>query len=420
MKLFFAPFKCAIFMLASLGMLSACSDDSGGGGGTSSVTITEGSAASVLNAAGGSLDSADLIDVNTALSSRNQSTNDPLCSEFGEPWDTDTDAVMLDSNEAYAGRLFYCLVSSTAVESVDTIPGQLAQLESILCTMENGVGLTADSYTEAGAELVDSAPQSVSLPASCWPQGTPDGLTEVPLDSVVATLLDPQTDGFQYQIRLQASALAIDVTVKFFNSNGVFGFQKTEPGATGFAGSDFRITVDSNNGVLLANLIEDRGGAGGADSVYRTLMRLRVAGTMSAANFRFTQVNAGRGYVFISGPALDDGLPGGNDTTFAYNAYTVDGTSDNGFEFTRWMTMNSDTTDPSSVSTTCDGSGDCSGALSFDETAMNAFMAKDAAGKSGWDTFIASGLPMCDAASGADAITFSDVPSSTGALGVCN
>ena len=41
-----------------------------------------------------------------------QSSNDPKCSTNGEPWDADTNAVMLDTKVGHAEGVFYCLINS--------------------------------------------------------------------------------------------------------------------------------------------------------------------------------------------------------------------------------------------------------------------------------------------------------------------
>ncbi len=378
-------------------------------------TVSDSSGASIIGAASAAVGSADIGSSGSALVVKNQSNFDPLCSENGDPWDTNTNAPMDANDQEYANRVFYCLVTSNTLESVDTLPGFLRMQESVFCALEAHFGITLSDFTTGGNELVTSAPEAMTLTTSCFPQGLPDGMTSVNLTSAVLTALDPATTGYEYEIALNGDVQTI---LRYFNENGVIGFQTTSDGEAEGAGEDSRVTVDTNTGVVLLSVIQDRAGGGGADSVYRNLIRGRIKGNFNTSTYQFTSITEGDAYYFISGP-MDDG----DDEEFAYSVYTVKGNSTTGFAFKHFSTANSNTTDPTVVAanTLCsDGDETCPDS-DFDTSAMNAVFKRPAGVKTAWSNYKNSGLPMCEPTSnGRASITVSNVPTSTGALGVCN
>lgn len=381
---------------------------------SAAANITEGSAASLMESSSTVIKSAQVGTLNVGLSDT-QSTNDANCSSNGDPWDADSSAVR-QSGTGYVGHKYYCKLNSGTIESVDTIPGFIRQQQSIFCSIEEALGVTVSSFTSGGTELVSGESTTMTLSDACWPQGQPDGTTSVSLTSVTATLLDSSTDGWQYKLAMTSPDVG-SITVKYFNSNGVFGFQNTQAGNDPGAGTDIKVVIDTNNGVLLFNEVEDRNGSGGSDSVYRGLTRMRVKGTLNA-DLTFSSITEGRGYIYVSGPDFD--ASANQDHT--YSVYTVDGNSTTGWQFKTYST--GDTAGSLSLTNTecTDGDATCS---SSEDVAtidvMNAYFKAPDTVRDVWKSYAASGQPMCEPSDGSNSdVTVVAQPVHTGPLGVCS
>jgi hypothetical protein len=347
-----------------------------------------------------------------------QSPNDPLCSTHGDPWDTANNTVDNDS-EDYPAHFFYCKVNSKVIESPETVSGALAQTRSILCSMEENLDITSESYTTEGKEHVVTAPYKLSLTETCWPQGLPgDGdekITEAPMDSIVTTKMSSES-GWQYQLIFKSAELQLEKTVRMFNSQGIFGFQLFDTGVAPGIGSDVRVTVDTNTGVLLYNEIVDRGKEEGSDDVFRSLTRVRVQGEMGA-DFKFSKLSSARGYASRSGPDFD----GSSGQAHTYSVYTVDGNTDTGWQFKQFWTNQTPGTLEVRKSYCSDGDSTCSGSANFAEvTAMEGYFKGTEATRAEWATLAASGKPMCSPKDGSNAdIEITATPKFQGPLGIC-
>lgn len=415
---------CSLILTLVLGFMGACSEEDDDDEATTSSNpeattaasnITEGSAASVMTSTNTVIKSAQIGTLAVSLADNDtQSTNDSNCSNNGDPWDATTSAVRTSGN-GYTGHKFYCKLNSNVIESTDTIPGFVTQQQSIFCSIEENFSVTVDSFTSAGAELVSNGSATMTLSDACWSQGKPDGMESVPVSSVVATLLDESSAGWQYQIKMVSSAVGT-ITLKYFNKNGVFGFQNTQAGTDPGAGTDIKVVVDTTKGVLLFNEVEDRNGSGGSNSVYRGLSRLRVKGTMSST-LTFSEITEGRGYIYVSGPDFDASA----DQDHTYSVYTVDGNSTAGWQFRHYATSSAGVL---ALSTTecSDGDGTCSASqeVASIEDMQTYFKGPDSV-RDVWKTYAASGLPMCEPSSGSNSdVTVVAQPVNTGAVGVCS
>ena len=359
---------------------------------------------------------------NNGGSEQKKSENDAKCSNKGDPWDEAENKVRQDG-ETYTQHKFYCKLNSGTIESPDTIPGILTQQQSIICSIAESFGVTEEDYTEAGKEHVEGDTSMMTLSEKCWPQGQPRNddsdqpLTEAPMNSVVTKKLS-EDSGWQYELSFNSEAIGIELSLKFFKSeDGAFGFNMKQPGKDDGAGSNVSITVDTTKGILLFNEIEDRNGAGGSDSVYRGLTRMRVKGKMDK-DLKFTEIEEGRGYIYTSGPDFD----GTNDQAHTYSVYTVDGNKDKGWQWKQFWTEQTPGTLTERQSSCTDGDKSCSdskeiGTVSVMETYFKA--AADV--RAAWKTYASDGKPMCESAEASnDDVDFSSTPKSTGNLGKCD
>lgn len=408
----------AAFAVSGISVFFAgCSSNSGGGSSNSSTDLS--SAAGVLKAASQAIQSAGFQSSSFVGSSKPskgirtlasiQSSNDPLCSNNGEPWDSDLSAVMLSNHAEYAERVFHCKVNGNVVESVDTIAGSFAQNASIMCSVYSHFGIDSSDFGSSAAELVTVSPATIPLTTSCWPQGRPVEnsveLTEVQASSVTVQALAANT-GYEFEIRMALVGLG-NIRLKWFNKDSRFGVAKIEEaeGAEG-VGSITQITVDSQAGVLLLNAFDDRD----RNDVYRSVSRFRASGDLNA-NYQFTTINEGKAYNLISGSGMADAA----DATFTFSAVTVVGQS-TGAQFKLWSDGENDGQAPVAGAPTCNG--DCTGLADVGAAAgMEALIRRDNTVKAAWATYIDSGLPMCD--SGTSTVNYDAVPSSLGAFGVC-
>ncbi|SME94710.1 hypothetical protein [Pseudobacteriovorax antillogorgiicola] len=320
--------------------------------------LTAAAPATFISTSQGALQSAQVGTINVTTgsliqdSATSQSTNDSLCSEYGEPWDSTTNAVKNDGDD-YTSHLFYCKVNSNVIESSDTIPGTLTQIKSILCSMEENYSITVDDYTTAGTEHITSDNGTMTLSNTCWPQGQPDGgsITSVPMDSVITTSL-AEDSGWQYSLYFKSDAISLEYTLKFFTDNGVFGFTTYQPNEGGL-GQMMTMTIDTGAGVLLFSDLNDQ--ANGDDNTFRGHSRIRVKGTMSS-DLDFSEITEGRGFVYISGPDYD----GTADQDHTYSVYTIDGNSTTGWQSKQLWTNETPGTLEERSSVCSDGDETCS------------------------------------------------------------
>lgn len=388
---------------------AACSSSNN----TTTSSIDPASAKAVLKGASDAVTSASLMNqISTSASdfvtrSPVQSENDSLCSTNAEPWDGST--TMLDSNPLYAPTLFHCAMTANLPESMDSIVGAMALISSVSCMLEEAFTITPDTYTSEGNNLVTGSTDIPTNIATCWPQGFPDGSPEtLPVTQATLTALDSATTGYTNEIVLGVN-LGDPVTfqARWFVSGGRMGVAIMEDAqGTGATGSATQITVDSVNGVLLVNMIDDRGQGG---NTYLTLARARIAGTMGA-NFSFSAVNEAKGFYMISGPGYNISAANGGD--YEYSMYTAHGAGGN-FQFKRFVR---DGAPPAQAAEYCEG--DCASIADIGTPAQIDEFTRPTSRADAWSAYLANPTPMCDA--GNDAINYSDVPASTGPLGVCN
>lgn len=392
--------KAILFLFAGLLAISCSkkSDSAGGTTPTDSVDLTK--ASGIMSAVDSALSSMGSSGFSTSsLNTRDTASDDPRCGENGSPFDSGSQ--MSGSNEAYAPTRFYCLLAAD-LASVETLRGALAQIKSVFCSVEAAVGTI--EYTEAGNDLVDSAsPVTVPLTSTCWPQGLPDGMTTVTLTDMIATELDSSTAGYQY--KLQFSGEEVAYTLFFFNSDGKVGFRTVEEGSAPATGGSTSIMLDTTNGVLLLNAIDDRNGAGGATGSYRRLTRVRATGTLSSA-YEFTALDKLEGFSADNSGTLAPASGSNNSFTVS----TVFGDATSGYAY-RHMTYNG--TSVATSSSACLESGDSCGSVTPLEVTGGTTSFFNTT--TGWATFNTSALPLCND----NAVTLSMI-ADTGALGVCD
>ncbi|MFW7382122.1 MAG: hypothetical protein ACOH5I_25175 [Oligoflexus sp.] len=428
-----------VVMTTALSLNSSCGSDSddsagaaagAGGAGTNEnsalAKVTEGSASELMALGLQAIQSGRLAVEASSLRLQDgdgggsgeasvQSENDPLCSNKAEPWDT-VNNQRWNSGDGYLERLFYCAVNAKTYESVDSLIGQLTQTKSIFCSLEAAVGIEADKFTENGNNLVTADPINIELNSECWPQGAPDGLTSIPMESITLTKLAEST-GFQYAIEMSNEEYDLDYEIRFFNKDGVFGFSTPGGGNTPGVGERFDLTIDTNNGVILLNVINDRNKD---DDPYLSLLRMRVSGEFDAENGSFDSVSAAKGIYVFSGPGYN-AVAGNN---FPYSAYEVSGNSTTGFRYRHiWNQPDQDASGPAinTDATECSGgTATCEDAVDIGSTAdVHTLVTASEAIKAAWSEHINDGLPLCNASTGDAAITLDAAPASTGEFGVC-
>lgn len=380
--------------------------------------LKEGSAATLLSTSASAIQSAQIgslaIQASLALDEKGtQSVNDSLCSRYAEPFDTSTNALMSDRADGYGPRSFYCKINSNVIESSESVAGFLAQTQSIICSVEETFAVAVEDFTDEGKQLITETANTISLSDECWPQGTPDGLTEVGLDSVVLKKLE-QSTGFQFELSLASSNMGIEYQLRFFNADGIFGFKVAEPGRGNGSGTNIGLVLDTTKGVLYFNEINDRNSE---DDSYRGLSLIRAKGKMNK-NLNFDEIEEGRGYIYISGPGFD----GDKDVQEAdYSVYTVDGTSEDGFKFKTYSTNGSKGVSLEVVNEVC-SSGSCSAVSDFATIEeMVTYFASSTAIREQWLEYINSGKLPCEPESGSNVVVqIAAVPSPTGDLGRCS
>lgn len=366
--------------------------------------------AQVMGAISGALSSVPgTLLIGTTLQLASYHSGDANCTTHGDPLKSGLgkakNDVVIDgdylsqSDSSYPAKLFFCLSTLSAAKgaSVETLNGALAQVNSVLCSFEKGFGNF--EYTTAGTNLVASGPKAVDLTAECWPNGTPEGIKNITFDSAVATALDAST-GYQKELKFASSSAGVDYKLKFFNKDGILGFKTVDPGNSPSIGGYSEMTLDSNTGVILVNVVDDRGGKGGADSAYRRVVRLKVKGTLGA-DLKFSSLEALQGIRTNSGqfsvnPDYFSGatLNGDKDKGFYGQSVAYDG-----------KTLSTNYAGCSGPKTACTATG-----LLFNSTNTGFYNSRTE-----WTTHLASGLPPCD--DGQD-ISFAAVPK-TGAFGKC-
>lgn len=343
------------------------------------------------------------------------SENDSLCTAHGDPYDAEAQGHMGDS-EDYAPRKFYCLVNSGVIESTDTLPGFLKQQASIMCTLKEQLELDIEQFTTDGKQYVEGdEAQSLDLTEACWPQGMPDGQTSVPMNSVIGKAL-AEDSGWQYEVNVVSEAMGMDLKLRYFAKDGIFGFARyEEPAASPGAGAGMSAIIDTAKGVILFDVFSDKAGE---DNNGRTVVRLRVKGTFDE-NLKFSEINEGRGFAYVSGGT---GFTGAVDNNHVFSMYTVDGSSDGGYQFKQLVNSSEDMTTITTRHTKCaDSDDDCASSTDIGTTAdLKTLAFKSQAIHDAWEGFI-DRKPACEPAeNGSAAINYSDalIPN-TGAFGVC-
>lgn len=359
-----------------------------------------------------------IITVNTALASvpsssfslASKMSGNPYCTEHGQPLidgvttakgATSTDSDRLSSSHKdYPSRFFLCLSSLSAADgaSVETLQGSLAQVSSVMCTIEKALG--SFEYTTAGTNLVANGNVTAALDSSCWPNGTPEGITSIIMDSGTATLLDAST-GFEKELKFTSTAMGVSYKVHFFNKNGIMGFRTYDNGTSPGVGGYSEMTLDSGNGVILINTVDDRNGAGGADSAYRRVNRMVVKGDLDKTTLKFSKLTAMQGIRAESSNYAT--------SPNSFGGVTINGDSTKGYYGT------SVTYDGSAITSLYAG---CTGAKADCTATGTGFTFTDGtfySSRTDWETYKASAKPMCY--DGKD-ITFAATPT-TGSFGKC-
>lgn len=344
----------------------------------------------------------------TSLQLASTASANPLCTEHGEPLKDDStakkgdaigDGARLSASSAnYPARLFNCLATLTSKDgaSVETIQGSLTQTASIFCSVEKAFGKF--EYTTAGNDFVAGVAKDVALDSECWAQGAPDGMTSVNIDSGKATLL-PESSGFQKELEFKSTKHDIYYKVRFFNKNGIIGIKTYDEGNDPGVGGYAELVLDSTKGVVLVNTVDDRNGAGGADSAYRRVVRMAVKGEMDTEKLTFKSLTSMQGIYANSGDFK-------NQPEY-FSGYTLNGDSTNGFHGSS-VSFNGST-----FTTNYEG---CSGAKTdCTATGLKFTDNKFYSSRTEWAAHRTSGLPICY--DGKD-LTFAAVPA-TGAFGVC-
>ncbi len=334
-------------------------------------------------------------------------TDNPLCSEHGKPLkDGNTkkkgepieeDDYLSQTDKNYPSHFFSCLATLTAKEgaSVETIQGNLAQTASVFCNFEKTIG--SFEYTAAGTNLLPNGNKEMTLDKECWPNGTPEGITSITIDKATATALDEST-GFEKELYFHAADVG-DYRMRFFNRNGIVGFRKIEEGNAPAIGGYADLVLDSNKGVVLMDVVDDRGGNGGADSVYTRTQRVRVSGDMDKTTLKFKSLNLLQG-IQAQPSSLTDGLK-------QFSGVTINGTKDAGFYGTT-VSYSDGTFYPAYEG--CTGAkADCTATgLKFTDGTF-------AYSRTEWAAHRTSGMPICE--NGKD-LTFAAVPAN-GKFGSC-
>ena len=332
-----------------------------------------------------------------------------ICSEHGTPVkaglgkakdeELGSNYELATSDAEYASKLFYC-IASMETTSPETIRGSLAQFKSVLCSFEKALG-KAIEYTEAGNNLIGaSGSLDVNLTTECWPQGTPEGLTKVAMTKGVATKLAADT-GYQYQLSFSSEESG-DYNLRFYNADGRIGFKKFGEGAKEGAGDLTEILLDTNTGSIIANIVDDREGSGGANEAYRRVVRMKVKGEFDAATLAFKAIDSMQGIYFNSGDY--------SKSQDSFSATTINGDKTKGFyahsvKGTVGATPTDDYKACTGLKTDCSATG-----LIVDAAATKFFNYR-----SEWKVQKSTGLPPCD--KGVDIDFGAVVP--TGKLGKC-
>lgn len=386
-------------------LLSCSKDDSKDEPAASSGTDSITSASSLMITVNGALASVP----KESLGLASAMSGNPLCTEHGQPikdgvttpkGQASGDADRLAQTDSdYASRLFMCVATLSAKDgaSVETLQGSLAQVASVMCTFEKALGTI--EYTTEGKNLVPNGAVTAALDATCWPNGTPEGITSISLDTGTATLL-PESTGFEKELKFTSQSANVNYQVRFFNKNGVIGFRTIEAGVSPGIGGYNEMVLDSKNGVILINTVDDRNGSGGADSAFRRAARMVVKGTMDTSTLKFSALTAMQGIRVESGNYST--RP--ND----FSGATILGTVSDGFYGTS-VSYDGTTFSPMYAG--------CTGAKATCPSAGLAFTdAKFYTSRTEWAAHKTDGKPICY--DGKD-LTFVAVPK-TGAFGVCD
>jgi hypothetical protein len=382
----------------------ACGKKSDNSTASSSGTENLSTASSMMLAINGALASVP----KESLSLASSMSGNPYCTEHGQPLkdgvttakgQTSSEADRLASSSSdYPSRLFMCLATLAPSEgaSVETIQGSLAQVGSVICSVEKALGTI--EYTTAGKNLLSSGAVTAPLDTTCWPNGTPEGMTSVKLDTATGTLL-PESSGFEKELTFTSTSAGVDYRIRFYNKNGVFGFRTIDQGTSPGIGGYNELVLDSNNGVVLIESVDDRNGAGGADSAYRRTNRMMVKGTMDKSTLKFSALTGMQGIRAESGNYASSP----ND----FSGATIYGTTADGFYGTSVSYSGSTFTSMYAGCTGAKATCPSTGLTFTDATTYSS--------RTSWDAHKVDGKPICY--DGKD-LTFVGVPA-TGAFGVC-
>jgi len=367
------------------------------------------SADSLLSSAGGSSGGAlPQIVLNVEEKEDRASENDPNCDVNARPWDGTE--LMASTHADYPARVFECRITSNN-GSPESLRGSFSLLRGVLCSFESALG--AIDYTEEGNNLIDPEEGlNMTLPDRCWDGGAPDGMESIQLTSAVATLLDPQEAGFQYRIQLTAlmdEEEEMNFRLEYFVDGDRFGFKTGEQAENG-RGQTTLVSVDLAEGIIAVNSIDDRGGAGGADSSFRRLVAFRVEGELTRATLQFTSITEREGIVMensgggVMNPA-DDDIP--------FSAVTMTGSAAAGYLYGHQSFDGADVTDVDHHDV-CSVEGGCDG-LNVIEFEDGAYFQAPGAETNKWSTLHTSAMPVCTN----EPISKTDGIPSMGPLGIC-
>lgn len=329
-------------------------------------------------------------------------------------------------DDNYAYLLFFCKATADGANP-ESIRGSFKVEGALSCAMQvklSEIYATPDAYpyTAGGTDLAAEYQAqtgdalSITVDTTCFPQAMVDETgagTVIPVSSLTAYSLDPIATGYQKRL---VSVLGINggqtFDFRFFqidNDDGTLGrlgFKLSGDGTSPSVGSVVEVMIDVAEGVALYNSIDDRFGAGGADSAYRRDVRFQVTGPMTIEGL--TSITSMQGIFAESGatPSVYADL----DNQFSLT--TVGGNPTDGFT---GFVYGYNSPDLVQQNTTCSLNTSCASEPGLPAMQSDAVFYLST-GNQARVTHINSGLSLCS--DGTD-LTFAPVPM-TGALGICN
>jgi len=326
-----------------------------------------------------------------------QYPDDENCSIYGRPWG------MSESDDAYPATLFHCK-STISSGGPETIRGAIGTIKGVLCALEQVVGSL--SYSAEGTDNVQGlseADRTMSIDTTCFNEYQVADMNEgvIVLDSVIGSLLDADTYGFDHELVLSLTIAGQPRTyiMRFFVTSDKFGFAQVEEGLAPGTGGATNVTINLADGVVRYDYWDDRNGGSGADSNFRRHVRMRVAGDLDTTSYVFTSITDLQG-IYASG----------NGDADQFDAATVRGNAIDGF---RGYSYNYSDSTLTPYADSCLPADTCEGNTGFELTTDRLGFLNS---RTGMADYVLNGFPVCDGNAGV--LTFDVVPA-TGPLGVC-